>query len=88
MGFTDRLHHRAARAFWHFTPGADLYVVDMVGVLTLRGCGDPDGGDGGGAVRARPSPAELSSMKMREEIDALKVIGLDPVGSCGAVSSR
>ena len=66
-------------AFYFRRFGADLYVVDMVGVLTLREIAViltaiMVAGRSGSAFTA-----ELGSMKMREEIDALKVIGLDPV---------
>ena len=66
-------------AFYFRRFGADLYVVDMVGVLTLREIAVlltavMVAGRSGSAFTA-----ELGSMKMREEVDALKVIGLDPV---------
>ena len=58
--------------------GADIYVVDLVGVLVLRELGVlltaiMLAGRSGSAYTA-----EIGSMKMREEIDALTVIGLDP----------
>ena len=58
--------------------GADVYVVDLVGVLVLRELGVlltaiMIAGRSGSAFTA-----EIGSMKMREEIDALQVIGLDP----------
>lgn len=58
--------------------GADIYVVDLVGVLVLRELGVlltaiMLAGRSGSAYTA-----EIGSMKMREEIDALHVIGLDP----------
>jgi phospholipid/cholesterol/gamma-HCH transport system permease protein len=66
-------------AFYFRRFGADIYVVDMVGVLTLREIAViltavMVAGRSGSAFTA-----ELGSMKMREEIDALKVTGLDPV---------
>ena len=66
-------------AFYFRRFGADLYVVDMVGVLTLREIAVlltaiMVAGRSGSAITA-----ELGSMKMREEIDALQVTGLDPV---------
>lgn len=66
-------------AFYFRRFGADLYVVDMVGVLSLREIAVlltavMVAGRSGSAFTA-----ELGSMKMREEVDALKVIGLDPV---------
>ncbi|MBU2148245.1 MAG: ABC transporter permease [Alphaproteobacteria bacterium] len=60
--------------------GADIFVVDLVGVLILRELGVlmtaiMIAGRSGSAITA-----EISSMKMREEIDALTVIGLNPIG--------
>jgi len=59
--------------------GAELYVVDMLGVLVMREIGVlivaiMIAGRSGSAYTA-----ELGSMKMREEIDALKTMGLDPI---------
>ena len=49
----------AQQGIFHFRKfGAELYAVDLVGILVLR---------------------ELGSMKMREEIDALRTMGFDPV---------
>jgi phospholipid/cholesterol/gamma-HCH transport system permease protein len=64
-------------AFQLRTFGADVYVVDLVGVLVLRELGVlltaiMIAGRSGSAFTA-----EIGSMKMREEIDALSVIGLD-----------
>lgn len=60
--------------------GADIFVVDMVGILVLRELGVlmtaiMIAGRSGSAITA-----EIGSMKMREEVDALTVIGLNPVG--------
>lgn len=60
--------------------GAEIFVVDLVGVLVLREIGVlltaiMVAGRSGSAITA-----EIGSMKMREEIDALKVIGLNPIG--------
>ncbi len=60
--------------------GAEIFVVDLVGVLVLREIGVlltaiMVAGRSGSAITA-----EIGSMKMREEIDALTVIGLNPVG--------
>ncbi|WP_197975564.1 MlaE family lipid ABC transporter permease subunit [Rhizobium sp. CFBP 8762] len=60
--------------------GAELFVVDLVGILQLREIGVlltaiMIAGRSGSAITA-----EIGSMKMREEIDALKVMGLSPVG--------
>jgi phospholipid/cholesterol/gamma-HCH transport system permease protein len=70
----------AQQGIFHFRKfGADSYVVDMVGILVLRELGVlivaiMVAGRSGSAYTA-----ELGSMKMREEIDALSTIGLDPV---------
>ena len=59
--------------------GAELFVVDLVGILQLREIGVlltaiMIAGRSGSAITA-----EIGSMKMREEVDALKVIGLNPI---------
>jgi len=59
--------------------GASSYSVDLVGVLGLRELGllmtaIMIAGRTGSAITA-----EIGSMKMREEIDALKVMALDPL---------
>src|ERR1700682_2021586 len=59
--------------------GAESYVVDLVGILVLLEIGVlivaiMVAGRSGSAYTA-----ELGSMKMREEIDALSSMGLDPV---------
>ena len=70
----------AQQGIFHFrTFGADIYVVDMIGVLVLREVGVlivciMVAGRSGSAYTA-----ELGSMKMREEIDALNIMGFDPV---------
>ncbi len=60
--------------------GAEIFVVDLVGILQLREIGVlltaiMVAGRSGSAITA-----EIGSMKMREEVDALKVMGLNPVG--------
>ena len=60
--------------------GAEIFVVDLVGILQLREIGVlltaiMIAGRSGSAITA-----EIGSMKMREEIDALTVMGLNPVG--------
>lgn len=60
--------------------GAEIFVVDLVGILVLRELGVlltaiMIAGRSGSAITA-----EIGSMKMREETDALKVMGLNPVG--------
>lgn len=59
--------------------GAEIFVVDLIGILTLRELGVlltaiMVAGRSGSAFTA-----EIGSMKMREEIDALRVMALDPV---------
>ena len=58
--------------------GASTYVVDLIGILSLRELGVlltaiMIAGRSGSSFTA-----ELGSMKMREEIDAIRVMGLDP----------
>jgi phospholipid/cholesterol/gamma-HCH transport system permease protein len=60
--------------------GAEVFVVDLVGILQLREIGVlltaiMIAGRSGSAITA-----EIGSMKMREEIDALTVMGLNPMG--------
>jgi phospholipid/cholesterol/gamma-HCH transport system permease protein len=70
----------AQQGIFHFSKfGAETYVVDMVGILVLREFGVlivsiMVAGRSGSAYTA-----ELGSMKMREEIDALRTMGFDPV---------
>jgi phospholipid/cholesterol/gamma-HCH transport system permease protein len=66
-------------AFYFRRFGADLYVVDMVGVLTLREIAVLLTAIMVAGRSGSSFTAELGSMKMREEVDALKVIGLDLV---------
>lgn len=59
--------------------GAAIFTVDLVGILTLREVAPlltaiMVAGRSGSAITA-----ELGSMQMREEIDALRVMGLDPI---------
>jgi phospholipid/cholesterol/gamma-HCH transport system permease protein len=59
--------------------GAVVYSVDLIGILVLRELGVlltsiMIAGRSGSAITA-----EIGSMKMREEIDALKVMALDPI---------
>ncbi|MGH6674270.1 MAG: MlaE family lipid ABC transporter permease subunit [Xanthobacteraceae bacterium] len=70
----------AQQGIFRFRPfGADIYVVDMVAILVLREVGVlivsiMVAGRSGSAYTA-----ELGAMKMREEIDALRTMGIDPV---------
>ncbi len=59
--------------------GAQSYVVNMIGILALRELGVlltsiMVAGRSGSAFTA-----EIGSMRMREEVDALRVMGLDPI---------
>src|SRR3954454_3361802 len=68
------------QGIFHFRKfGADVFVVDMLGVLVLREIGVllvaiMVAGRSGSSYTA-----ELGSMKMREEIDALRTMGFDPI---------
>jgi phospholipid/cholesterol/gamma-HCH transport system permease protein len=70
----------AQQGIFHFRKfGADVYVVDMVGILVMREIGVlivaiMVAGRSGSAYTA-----ELGSMKMREDVDALRTMGFDPV---------
>lgn len=70
----------AQQGIFHFRKfGADIYVVDMVGILLLRELSViivsiMVAGRSGSAYAA-----ELGAMKMREEIDALRTMGFDPI---------
>ncbi len=60
--------------------GADIFVIDLIGVLVLRELGVlmtaiMIAGRSGSAITA-----EIGSMKMHEEVDALTVMGLNPIG--------
>src|SRR6516162_3085751 len=68
------------QGFFHFRKfGADDYVVDMVGILVLREIGVLIVAIMVAGRSGSSYTAELGSMKMREEIDALRTMGLDPV---------
>src|SRR2546429_9009106 len=68
------------QGIFHFRKfGADIFVVDMLGVLVLREIGVllvaiMVAGRSGSAYTA-----EIGSMKMREEIEALRTLGVDPI---------
>jgi len=70
----------AQQGIFHFRKfGAENYVVDMVGILVLREIGVlivaiMIAGRSGSAFTA-----ELGAMKMREEVDALRTMGFDPI---------
>jgi len=70
----------AQQGFFHFRKfGADDYVVDLVGILVLRELGVLIVAIMVAGRSGSSYTAELGSMKMREEIDALRTMGVDPV---------
>lgn len=70
----------AQQGFFHFRKfGAGDYVVDMVGILVLREIGVLIVAIMVAGRSGSSYTAELGSMKMREEIDALRTMGFDPV---------
>jgi phospholipid/cholesterol/gamma-HCH transport system permease protein len=70
----------AQQGFFHFRRfGADDYVVDLVGILTLRELGVLIVSIMVAGRSGSSYTAELGSMKMREEVDALTVMALDPM---------
>jgi phospholipid/cholesterol/gamma-HCH transport system permease protein len=70
----------AQQGIFHFRRfGADDYVVDLVGILVLREIGVLIVAIMVAGRSGSSYTAELGSMKMREEIDALRTMGLDPV---------
>jgi len=70
----------AQQGFFHFRKfGADEYVVDMVGILVLREIGVLIVAIMVAGRSGSSYTAELGSMKMREEIDALRTMGFDPI---------
>jgi phospholipid/cholesterol/gamma-HCH transport system permease protein len=70
----------AQQGIFHFRKfGADSYVVDMVGILVLREVGVLMVAIMVAGRSGSSYTAELGSMKMREEIDALRTMGFDPI---------
>jgi phospholipid/cholesterol/gamma-HCH transport system permease protein len=70
----------AQQGFFHFRRfGADDYVVDLVAILVVREIGVLIVAIMVAGRSGSSYTAELGSMKMREEIDALKTMGLDAV---------
>lgn len=70
----------AQQGLFHFRQfGADVFVVDMLGVLVLREIGVLIVAIMVAGRSGSSYTAELGSMKMREEIDALRTMGFDPV---------
>jgi phospholipid/cholesterol/gamma-HCH transport system permease protein len=70
----------AQQGILHFRRfGADDYVVDLVGILILREIGVLIVSIMVAGRSGSSYTAELGSMKMREEIDALRTMGRNPV---------
>ncbi|MBJ3774087.1 ABC transporter permease [Acuticoccus sp. 2012] len=79
MSFLVGLIIAQQAGFYLMSFGATLYVVDLSGILILREIGVLlaailVAGRSGSAFTA-----EIGAMRMREEVDALHVLGLDPV---------
>jgi phospholipid/cholesterol/gamma-HCH transport system permease protein len=70
----------AQQGLFHFRKfGAEDYVVDLVGILILREIGVLIVAIMVAGRSGSSYTAELGAMKMREEIDALRTMGRDPV---------
>ncbi len=70
----------AQQGFFHFRKfGAEIYAVDMMGILVLREIGVLIVAIMVAGRSGSSYTAELGSMKMREEIDALSTMGRDPI---------
>jgi phospholipid/cholesterol/gamma-HCH transport system permease protein len=70
----------AQQGIFHFRRfGAEMYAVDLVGILILREIGVLIVAIMVAGRSGSSYTAELGSMKMREEIDALRTMGFDPV---------
>ncbi len=70
----------AQQGIFHFRKfGAEMYAVDLVGILILREIGVLIVAIMVAGRSGSSYTAELGSMKMREEIDALRTMGFDPI---------
>ncbi len=70
----------AQQGIFHFRRfGAEVYVVDMLGILVMREIGVLIVAIMVAGRSGSSYTAELGSMKMREEVDALQTMGLDPI---------
>lgn len=70
----------AQQGLFHFRRfGADIYVVDMVGILVLREVGVLMVAIMVAGRSGSSYTAEIGAMRMREEIDALRTMGFDPI---------
>jgi phospholipid/cholesterol/gamma-HCH transport system permease protein len=68
------------QGIFHFRKfGAEDYMVDLVGILVLREIGVLIVAIMVAGRSGSSYTAEIGSMQMREEIDALRTMGLDPV---------
>jgi len=68
------------QGIFHFRRfGAEMYSVDLVGILVLREIGVLIVAIMVAGRSGSSYTAEIGSMKMREEIDALRTMGFDPV---------
>lgn len=68
------------QGIFHFRKfGAELYSVDLVGILVLREIGVLIVAIMVAGRSGSSYTAELGSMKMREEIDALRTMGFNPI---------
>lgn len=59
--------------------GAELFTVDLVAILVLREIGVLISAIMVAGRTGSAYTAEIGAMRMREEVDAMRVIGLDPV---------
>ncbi len=59
--------------------GADIFAVNMLGILALREVGVLLTAIMVAGRSASAFTAEIGSMKMREEIDAMRTLGIDPM---------
>ncbi len=68
---------QAARQLRYF--GAEALSIDMLGILTLREVGVMLAAVMVAGRSASAFTAQIGTMKMREEIDAMRTIGIDPI---------
>src|SRR5262249_32800992 len=70
----------AQQGIFHFPKfGAEMYAIDLVGILILREVGVLIVAIMVAGRSGSSYTAELGSMMMREEVDALRTMGFDPV---------
>ena len=68
---------QAARQLRYF--GAEALSIDMLGILTLREIGVMLAAVMVAGRSASAFTAQIGTMKMREEIDAMRTLGIDPI---------